>query len=302
MANPEHLANLKQGILTWNQWRKDHPDVWPDLIGVNLSRADLSRADLSRINLLGANLLDANLGSVSLLMTNLSAAYLCNANLTYAMVSRADLTFADLTNADLSSANLIEANLIGANLSLANLSYADLIRADLTGVQLTGANLTGADLTKSRIGGMMVVDGYSPTIARPVTTIFANVDLSNTKGLVEIEHRGSSNVQLHTVHLPQDGSALHFLRGAGVPDEWIGYYYAHMMNPIQYHSCFISYSNQDEALARRLHADLQDQGVRCWFAPEDMKIGDRIRSRIDEAIHLQDKFLLLLSKHALSSA
>ncbi|GHO98887.1 hypothetical protein KSF_089350 [Reticulibacter mediterranei] len=54
-------------------------------------------------------------------------------------------------------------------------------------------------------------------------------------------------------------------------------------------------------MARRLHADLQDWGVRCWFASEDMKIGDKIRSRIDEAIHLQDKLLLLLSEHALVS-
>jgi hypothetical protein len=74
-----------------------------------------------------------------------------------------------------------------------------------------------------------------------------------------------------------------------------------MMSPIQYHSCFISYSSKDDILARRLYADLQDQGVRCWFAPEDMKIGDKIRARIDEAIHMQDKLLLLLSKHALAS-
>jgi precorrin-2 methylase len=41
--------------------------------------------------------------------------------------------------------------------------------------------------------------------------------------------------------------------------------------------------------------------VRCWFAPEDMKIGDKIRSRIDEAIHLHEKLLLLISEHALAS-
>jgi TIR domain len=94
---------------------------------------------------------------------------------------------------------------------------------------------------------------------------------------------------------------LHFLRGVGVPEEWIAFYQSTMMYPIQYHSCFISYSSKDEALARRLHADLQDQGVRCWFAPEDMKIGDKIRPRIDEAIHMQDKLLLLLSKHSIAS-
>jgi len=74
-----------------------------------------------------------------------------------------------------------------------------------------------------------------------------------------------------------------------------------MVDPIQYYSCFISYSSKDEMLARRLHADLQAKGVRCWFAPEDLKIGDRFHSRIDEAIHLQDKLLLLLSEHAIGS-
>ena len=31
MANPEHLAVLKQGVEQWNKWKKEHPDVMPDL-------------------------------------------------------------------------------------------------------------------------------------------------------------------------------------------------------------------------------------------------------------------------------
>jgi hypothetical protein len=34
-----------------------------------------------------------------------------------------------------------------------------------------------------------------------------------------------------------------------------------------------------QALAERLYADLPNKGVRCWYAPEDMKIGDAFRSR-----------------------
>ncbi len=74
------------------------------------------------------------------------------------------------------------------------------------------------------------------------------------------------------------------------------------MHPIQYYTCFIGYASQDDLFAQRLHADLQDHGVRCWFAPEDMKIGDKIRSRIDKAIHQQEKLLLLLSEHSIASA
>ena len=50
-----------------------------------------------------------------------------------------------------------------------------------------------------------------------------------------------------------------------------------------------------------LYADLQVRGVRCWFAPEDLKSGDRFRQRIDEAIRLHDKLLLILSEHSVRS-
>jgi hypothetical protein len=41
--------------------------------------------------------------------------------------------------------------------------------------------------------------------------------------------------------------------------------------------------------------------VRCWFAPEDIKIGDKFRIRIDEAIRTYDKLLLVLSEHSIRS-
>jgi hypothetical protein len=71
--------------------------------------------------------------------------------------------------------------------------------------------------------------------------------------------------------------------------------------PIQFYSCFISYASKDHAFAECLHADLQSKGVRCWFAPEDMKMGDRLRIRIDETILVYDKLLLILSKDSVAS-
>lgn len=73
------------------------------------------------------------------------------------------------------------------------------------------------------------------------------------------------------------------------------------LTPIEYYSVFISYSNTDAALARRLYADLQAAGVRCWFAPHDLVPGDIIAHGIDEAIRLYDKVVLLLSKSAVNS-
>ncbi|HET8840491.1 MAG TPA: toll/interleukin-1 receptor domain-containing protein [Ktedonobacteraceae bacterium] len=252
MANQEHVERLKEGVESWNRWRRENPEGQPDLSGAYLSYTDLNSTDLSFTNLSGTILFHADLRC---------------ANLSKANLSKTNLSEADLSKADLSKADLSEASLSEANLREANLSEADLFKADLSGVNLSEANLDGAKL---------------------IFTHIAKIDLHAARGLTTIRHRGASNIELFSVQLPQDGSALHFLRGVGVPDEWIDDYRARMMHPIQYHSCFISYTNTDKAIARRLHADLQAEGVRCWFAPEDLKIGDKYRTRINEAIHLQD--------------
>jgi len=50
---------------------------------------------------------------------------------------------------------------------------------------------------------------------------------------------------------------------------------------IQFYSCFISYSTKDQVFAERLHADLQNKGVRCWFAPHDLPIGAKTSDAIE---------------------
>jgi len=42
---------------------------------------------------------------------------------------------------------------------------------------------------------------------------------------------------------------------------------------IQFYSCFISYFSKDQVFADRLHADLQNKGIRCWFALHDLPTG-----------------------------
>ena len=49
---------------------------------------------------------------------------------------------------------------------------------------------------------------------------------------------------------------------------------------------FISYSSKNDDFARHLHDDLQEAGVRCWFVPEDLKIGDRSHMVIEDAVRL----------------
>ena len=270
MANEEHLAQLRQGVAAWNRWRDEHREIRPNLRDADLERETLTGADLSRAILTGAYLDEANLRGANLTGAILTVAYLAGVDLSRAILRGANFRGADLRGANLHGANLHEANLTGAN---------------LTGAILAGAYLDGADLTMVRIGG----------------TTFGNVDLRTVRGLDTLEHYGPSTIGIDALYRSEGNIPEVFLRGAGVPDEMITYSRSLVGKPFQYQSCFISYSSQDDALAQRLHADLQDKGVRCWFAPEDLKIGDEFRSVIDASIQVYDRLLLILSKYSVKS-
>lgn len=94
---------------------------------------------------------------------------------------------------------------------------------------------------------------------------------------------------------------LAFLRGVGLPDSFIDYLPSLLNQPIQMYSCFISYSSKNQDFAERLHADLQNKGVRYWFAPHDLAIGAKTWDTVDEAIRLCDKLLLILSGNSIAS-
>jgi hypothetical protein len=72
-------------------------------------------------------------------------------------------------------------------------------------------------------------------------------------------------------------------------------------SPVQFHSCFISYSHLDEGFARTLWAALRDERIRVWYAPEEMQGGKKLFDQIDRAIHLHDKLLIVLSPSSLES-
>lgn len=73
-------------------------------------------------------------------------------------------------------------------------------------------------------------------------------------------------------------------------------------NPTKFYSCVISYSSKDKDFAEKLYADLTIRGVRCWFAPHDIRIGEKFRQRIDESIQIHDKLLLIISKNSVESS
>ena len=161
MANQKYLAILKQGVQTWNQWRKEHVNTKPDLTRAKLSGAKLSEAHLSGANLSGADLFGADLSGADLYQANLSGAHLCGAIYgSGASFSGANLSGADLFEADLSGANLFEVNLSGADLSEADLSGANLSGANLSNADLFGADLSNANLEKTNLSNTTLIRAY----------------------------------------------------------------------------------------------------------------------------------------------
>ena len=205
-----------------------------------------------------------------LIKINFSGAFL-----TRARITNSELPYADFTGAFLKEVTFRETALAHSSFRSAVLTWTDFSHAELG-----GADFGGADVGWTTFGGN---------------------DLSEVTGLDTVNHIGPSILGIETIYRSKGKIPEVFLRGCGVSDTLIEYIPSLLNDPLQFYTCFISYSSKDQDFANRLHADLQHKGVRCWFAPEDLKIGDKIRDRIDESIRLRDKLLLILSEHSIAS-
>jgi len=271
-----------------------------DLSGANLSGADLAGAGLVGANLVGTDLRGTDLRGMDLIGAALAGADLAGADLAGANLSRVDLVGANLNQADLSGAALFEAGLRGVNLVGADLSRADLVGTDLSGADLTEANLHGAVLFEANLRGTVLTNA-DLSEARMGYTVLADVDLSAARGLDAVDHAGPSHISTDTIYRSRGQVPEVFLRGVGVPEPFIAALPSLAGQAAPDYSCFISYSSKDRPFARRLHADLQARGVRCWFAPKDTVGGKKIYDQVDQAIRYRDKLVLVLSEHSLDS-
>ena len=163
MANPQHIAWLREGPASWNARRRQAP-FDPDLSSVDLSRelGGHERDDVRQISV--------HLGDVNLSGANLTDSTLRDTDLTGAALLRTDFTGATLTGSDLSrsmsadtrfrGAILHSTKFVGARFFVSNFSHAQLVGADLhdamffrctfDGTHLYSADLTGAKFILSR--------------------------------------------------------------------------------------------------------------------------------------------------------
>jgi TIR domain/Pentapeptide repeats (8 copies) len=263
MANPEHIEIAKKGTKSIAEWRANNLE----------SGLDLSGADLRGINL-GA---------------------------TYpqepADLQKIDLSYADVRNAFLRMAKLSMANMRGTNLQNAQISITDLNGADLSSANLTGAYLIATNLAQTKL------DNTNFDGAVVGHTKFIGLDLSSAQGLSSVKHEYPSTIDVDTLFRSKGNIPELFLRGCGVPDILITYLPSliNSTEPIQFYSCFISYSHKDEEFAKRLYSQMRDSHIRVWFAPESMKAGKKLYEQIDRAIQIHDRLLIVLSEDSLRS-
>jgi len=218
------------------------------------------------------------------LKLDLSGADLRGADLTETNLNNADLRGANLVGADLSGADLVGSNLSGADLSGADLCFADLTGADLSEANLHRANLREADLTGTHSHN----------------TLWAELDLSRVVGLDTVVHGGPSTIGVDTLMRSNGKIPQEFLRGCGLPDDVNAYVPTYFANTsIDFFSCYICFSAEDKAFARRLYDALQARGIRCWLDEKPLSLADE--DYFDRPIKLWDKVLLCASKHSLTS-
>jgi hypothetical protein len=148
-GNARHLDLLMRAlgapgpINEWNAWRKAHPDIVPDLRGVNLRE----------LNLQGVRLHGARLDGASLSGASSRASDFHEARLIGAGLSGVDFSYTDMRGCHMQRAMLQDAVFSGADLS-----RADLRGAILTGCVLNRARLYGTRLTGALVWGTSVWD------------------------------------------------------------------------------------------------------------------------------------------------
>ena len=152
--------------------------------------------------------------------------------------------------------------------------------ADLLGTNFSGADLSGADLGGTLFRGTNL-QGTSFRQAKIGYTVWSDVNLGLARGLETARHFGPSTVGTDTLLRSQGQLPELFLQEAGLTRAFLPSEAVLAESPIEYATCVISATHEDQVFSSRLCADLRDRG---------------------EAPYRCDQMLLVLSTHAMRGA
>ncbi|WP_026941349.1 toll/interleukin-1 receptor domain-containing protein [Hellea balneolensis] len=294
MASSEHIKLLHAGPEKWNIWRRENPGILPDLSGLDRPKDsptytgyDFSKTSFARAALHGSAFIDCNFSNSDFRGIQAQGTYWRNSNFANAHIS----------------GDLILSSFYGADFTGATIENCGLIDAELRFVRLCNTTFS-AYLGDTHINSWSIIRS----------------DLSGIVNAEEGIHEYPSNIDIATLNrtakqIRENKKCpdvwVKFFDDAGVPKEILDVFLSWSLQPVtgmenakvgkNYFSCFISYSWQDREFAKRLHDELNAQGIHCWLDSHQIIPGANILDEIDRGIRKWDKVLLCCSSHALQS-
>ncbi len=150
----EHFEVLKISLSKndctyWNDWRKAHPDVQPQLSGINF-RPKRQNGKFIGIRLDGYNFCSTNLEGVQLQYAQITNVTFENANLRESSLIQANLNTCELNNCDLTQIRLADTLMENCNLKNTNLMRAFLFNSKFISTNFSNSFMAESEMTSSK--------------------------------------------------------------------------------------------------------------------------------------------------------
>ncbi|HMQ80217.1 MAG TPA: TIR domain-containing protein [Ignavibacteria bacterium] len=284
------LTLLKEGAKTWNKWRKENLDVKIDLRNETFKKSDFSKMQLDNIDFTDSLILDSDFTSSKLTNVSFKDSYIENCNFSNALIKNSNFKLSHLVSSKFIFSNINNCIFDETFINETIFDNTELLESDLSNSLISFTIFNSTDLAKSNF--LKSQFSYN---------IFADIDLSQVTGLETVIHAAPSTIGIDTLLNSEGNIDVKFLSGAGIPENIISNFKSIFGNSYQFYSCFISYNEKDGKFAKKIYDNLTNAGIRCWFAPENLKAGDPIVTRIQEAMNQYDKLILILSENSVSS-
>jgi uncharacterized protein YjbI with pentapeptide repeats len=296
MANKKHHHIFMQGAKVWNAWRKEHPELRPNLRSIDIG---IDTTEYMRFR---------DRGEDSLILSQFD-----NFRLNAVKLSTEELVGINLSNTDLRDTNFWMVNFSHADLRGANLAGAYLRDTNFYRANLKGANLKES-LLRATLFTSTCLDEADFSLAELNLTKFQYVDLSATKGL-----------ETCRIPYPQIDVATLLLSNGCIPDillphvkfsqALIDYARSLTFSSIKSNGSvspsghiplklFYCYAREDEYLREQLEKHLslfKQEGLIVTWCDREITAGEDYEQKILLNIETSDIFLALVSPAFMSS-
>lgn len=296
MVNKKHYRIFMQGAKVWNAWRKEHPELRPNLrnIDIGIDTTDYIRCrDMGEESLFLSKVNDFRRNAVKLSAEELVGIDLSNTDMQNANFWMVNFSYADMRGANLARAYLRDTNFYRANLKDANLSDSLLSSTLFTSTCLDRTDFSHAEL------------GY---------TKFQYVDLSTAKGL-ETCRMPYPNIDIESLLLSRGHIPDTLLQHPEVPQALIDYARSLASNSSENKGnmflsdqvplkLFYCYAREDERLREQLEKHLsllKQEGLIVPWCDREITAGEYYEQKILSNIDTADIFLALVSPAFMSS-